>query len=751
MPEEKDEKLKYLKRDEVKTMQKDIAKLREVEAGQEREKVSQIKTEEELLKERARKELAQKAAQERILAEEQAKEQEEQIKKQRIERESSAQARAAEEEKTKQMGTEGFKDVLKKTQAKEEAERKKFLQRIEAKAEGKEELPLAPPPPLPPLPVAPEKPSPLAGLKEISKKIPRPVLKKPSFVQKLWIRIVLTLLTLAVLAAVATFWYWYLVVREKELPVLPISEQKQEEQKQPIVPPALMAVDRVLTLEMDGLAQTLAGDLEESQVIRLLLKNPETNQILGLKAFFQELGLTAPAGFYDLARDDFTLFIYSQLEGNRLGLITKSTDKSGLTQLLTSWEPNMENDLANLFSLMGKKEPALSPNFKNGNYEDLSFRFQTFSRQDLGIVYSIFLNDYFILTSSWKGMETTLQKLREEPLSLLPFSPVYGAEFVLDRLTLREKIGQMFLVGISGKTLTPATQQLIDNVQPGGILLLKRNIGSEGQIKKLNEDLQKTSLVRSGLPLLISVDQEGQPINRIDFVEEKTAQQAINNPDQALEVGLARGQELKKLGINLNLAPVLDLTEPDDFLFSRSFQKDVAAVSELAKSLILGHKQANVLVAVKHFPGYGKIAFNPEKTLAVLNETPETWQFQKVMESEPELVMTSNVIYVDIDPDLPFTFSPQGIALLKEELGNDCLIITDDLPQDYLLNKFSLKELVTLPVKAGADILIFSNPQSTIEQAADLLYQAVKNNEISEDRINQSVLKIIKLKESLLQ
>ena len=112
--------------------------------------------------------------------------------------------------------------------------------------------------------------------------------------------------------------------------------------------------------------------------------------------------------------------------------------------------------------------------------------------------------------------------------------------------------------------------------------------------------------------------------------------------------------------------------------------------------------------------------------------------------------MTSNVIYSEIDQNLPFTFSSKGIELLKEKLGDNYIIISDDLPQEYLLNKFSLKEIVALPVQAGVDILIFSGDKALIEQASQLLYQAVLNNEIPEQTINESVLKIIKLKQSSL-
>lgn len=768
MPEEqKDKKLQYLKREEVKTMQKDVSRLQESGAEQERKRISEIKTAEETQKEAERTKIAEIASAEREEAEKEAQRKQEEVKTLRQEREKRVDSIEREKTGEQAIKTEKLQEQLKSTQETEEEQRRKFLQRVEAKAGSKEELlPPLKPTPLPSRPQeAPEKelakkPSPLQKLKEIPKpsllkEIPKPSFKKPAFrkpslTQKLWIRIVLSLLVIAILAAIGTFLYWYVNVREAPVP----EEAEEVIVEEPVLPPtALISTDQTQILEPVLLEQIMGQELEEDEFIRLLLK--EENEFLGIKEFFEELGVTVPEAFYNKIDNDFTLFVYDQEDGNRLGFVTRVKESQNLAQILTSWESTMEDDFENFFKLMGKTEPGLVSYFKDGVYQETPFRFQTFSRQDLGIVYSIF-NDYFILTSSWKGIEKTLDKLKEEPLSLLPFSPNDRAEFILQNLTLEQKIGQMFLVGIEGKFLTNETKELINYVQPGGILLLKHNIESESQVKELIQSLQNISLSNNGIPLLIATDQEGGTVSSIGFGQEKTPQSEINNTNQAYNVGFNRGEELRKLGINLNLAPVLDTTNPADFLFNRSFQKDTEETSSLAKALISGQKEASILTAIKHFPGYSNISFDPEKEMAVLTELPEILQFQKAVEAHPEFIMTSNAIYSEIDPDLPFSFSPKGISFLKETLGNDYLIITDDLFQDSLFNKFSLKGIVTWPVQAGVDILIFSNwktgPswEATVKEAARLLSEAVQNGEISEERINQSVLKIIKLKQGLL-
>lgn len=349
-------------------------------------------------------------------------------------------------------------------------------------------------------------------------------------------------------------------------------------------------------------------------------------------------------------------------------------------------------------------------------------------------------------------------------ISISRKSPIAGKDEILDKLSLEQRIGQLFIIGFDGKVLNSEIENLIKEMHPGGILLLKRNIENENQLKELISSLQEIALKDTGLPLFVVVDQEGGLISRISWAE-KTSQSEIESPERAYQIGKRRAEELKKLGINLNLAPLLDTTFPGDFIFERSFQKDAKIIGELAKELIRGQKEAGILTGLKHFPGYEGIPFNPEEKLAVLEKIPEISQFKKATaasdepseaslaplgrEALPEMIMTANVIYKDIDKELPFTFSKKGIQFLKKEILGDYLLVSDDLAQNSLLDKFSLKEIVTLPIKAGVDILIFSGWRMPPEKGVLAFREAVNKNEISQERINQSVSKIIELKQRL--
>ncbi|MBU3964567.1 hypothetical protein KJ562_02515 [Patescibacteria group bacterium] len=319
-------------------------------------------------------------------------------------------------------------------------------------------------------------------------------------------------------------------------------------------------------------------------------------------------------------------------------------------------------------------------------------------------------------------------------------------DFLLTNLSLKQKVGQLFIIGFEGKELTQDIKLMIRELHPGGILLLGWNIEDRLQLLKLVDGLQQIALQDTGIPLFIAVDQEGGEINRIDFIQEQTSQSAIENPENAFKIGFSRAQELRASGISLNLAPLLDQTKQGDFIYGRSFKESQQDVGDLVKNLILGQKNTEIFTAIKHFPGYGNIDFNPEEKLAVKEEVPDTGLFKEAMSAKPEMVMTANVVYKSIDEYMPFSFSKKGIDFLKSELGNEILIISDDLDQNSLLNKYELEDIVSLPVEAGVDILIFSGWRLPASDGIEALIKAVENGRISEERINQSASKIIKLK-----
>jgi beta-glucosidase-like glycosyl hydrolase len=756
IPEESGEKLKFLKREEIKTMQKDIKDLRETEAEEEKEKIAALKKEKgqkkpkepasrpkpELEKKRDDKILKEIEALERAEALSKERERIESLEKSEIIKKERERIEFLESEEGKNKALQEIEFMEKVERARRERKEKELSERTKVLSEKKKEAGILEeqeqePEPKPEPEIVPEKENLFReGL------IPKPP-KKPSSFKKILIRIIFV--SSAVLAII--FIYWIINFGKENIETnLP---QEQEESQEEIgqeekpdikeepefaIPSSFIQVAKNITInifdneEIPSLINQSGQTALENIFTRIVIKNEAENRLLNLEDIAQSFQIeTMPEVMEKLQEEDFNFLIYPQEQGERKVIIVKIKDRENLDIVLKSWEEKITND--GLF-ILNKKIATIGASFKNHTLKDgSSIRYLTVSKDDLGICYA-FLGNYLILSNSFESIEKAI-------LELKAISP----DFL-------NKIGQLFVVGFNGKTVTPELEEFFKKYKPGGILLLSKNIESKEQLKSLTTKLQALSMKETGLPLLIAVDQEGGDVSRISFLEEKTSQADIKDTDGAYNVGLERGQELKELGINLNLAPLLDDMQEGDFYFNRSFQKSPELSGELAKSLILGQKDAGILTAIKHFPGYVGVPFDPEAKLATIS-VPEISQFQKAMEADPELIMASNAIYTDIDPSRPFIFSQRSVLYLKTILGMDALVISDDLSQDSLLNNFELEEIVTKPVQSGVDILFFSGLSTPANQAIDAFLKKVEDKEISETRINEIFLKITKLKENL--
>lgn len=575
--------------------------------------------------------------------------------------------------------------------------------------------------------------------------IPKLLLKRPSSFQKVLIRGVVVFLCLLLISGL---FYWALGTKRpstKEVTPPPAGEEIPPEEgaaEKPeiIISPSLISIAETRTLEVskneeipEVFNRLMAEELQKGALTRVVIKNIDENRLASLEDLFGAFQIEAPEeeGISKKLEADYTLAIYPQEQGKRIVFVAKIGEEEGLAELLKNWEEKIAKEG---FFVSGNKVPTLLSYFKTSSYQNVNFRYLTISKEDSGICYA-FLDNYFVFATSFESLKKAIEQVKKEA----------GLS------ALREKVGQLFIVGFEGKEISPQLEEFIKKYKPGGVLLLSKNIESQEQLKNLISGLQEISLKETGLPLFIAVDQEGKSLARIGFLSEKTDQSEIKNADEAYQIGLKRGKELKELGVNLNLAPVLDIASSGDFLFDRSFQKPAGETGELARSLISGQKTAGILTAMKHFPGYGGISFYPEEELGVLAKVPEISQFKKAAEANPGLVMTSNLIYQQIDSSSPFPFSAKAIRYLKDNLGQEILIVSDDLDQNSLLEKFSLKDIVKKPVEAGVDILIFSGYRLPAEKGLDEALQSAQNKEISLEKIDKAFSRITQLKKAFLK
>jgi beta-N-acetylhexosaminidase len=326
------------------------------------------------------------------------------------------------------------------------------------------------------------------------------------------------------------------------------------------------------------------------------------------------------------------------------------------------------------------------------------------------------------------------------------------AQVMLEQMTLEQKVGQLFCIGFDGTAMGPDIEGLLRTVCPGGVILFSRNVTGADQVRTLNAELRALSKEVSGQPLFIATDQEGGKICRINWINDTVSEANVASPEQAYDIGLRRGLALKDLGINLDLAPVLDVGVQGDFLtkYERCFTGGPGRIGTLASSMILGQKAGGIFSTAKHFPGYGGITFDPESDhIAVVNQLPEYSQFKEEAKAGAEFVMAvASAIYAPLDPNLAFTLSPAGINLLRKTISGDYLVITDDLGTKTLKDAYTLMGAVTLAFKAGVDVLLVCHTPDPLE-AFHYMVDAVRSGEISETQVNERALKILQLKQSI--
>ncbi len=330
----------------------------------------------------------------------------------------------------------------------------------------------------------------------------------------------------------------------------------------------------------------------------------------------------------------------------------------------------------------------------------------------------------------------------------------------INTLTLEEKIGQMFTIGFWGtENIDDDYIEFIKNNHIGGLLVYSRNVLSYNHLVKLTNDLKLLNNQYSDIPLLMAIDNEGAfrvqlPANIPQGLLNSSIVEKINTSGN-YDVGVEVGTLLHKLGINMNYGTIADIdfqNRDDGFMKMRAYSGDPEVVADYAISYSNGNKDADVAPVYKHFPGHGKTSvdshFNlPKITLSKEELNLELLPYAKAIEkNEIDAIMTAHIIIEGID-NLPATLSKRILTgLLREEMKYDGVIITDDIEMAAIKNYFDLGEATIKTVEAGTDIILVCHTLENQRIAYDALLEAVESGRISEERINESVFRILSLK-----
>lgn len=336
-------------------------------------------------------------------------------------------------------------------------------------------------------------------------------------------------------------------------------------------------------------------------------------------------------------------------------------------------------------------------------------------------------------------------------------------------------LGQMLLVGFRGLTVDEQHPIVADIRQRhlGGVVLFDidgpgrsrvRNVESPEQMRALTASLQAAA----SIPLLIAVDQEGGKVARLSprhgFPETPSHQRLGESADPAAtsEAAAAMAQTLAQAGVNLNLAPVVDLnSNPDNPIiarYERSFGADPVLVSQLAAAFIEAHHQQGVLCCLKHFPGHGSATTDSHHGLVDLSDSWAQEELLPYADLIPvglaDSIMTAHVFNARLDPLFPATLSRATIeGLLRSQLGYDGVVISDDMQMGAIRGYYGYDDAVVAAVEAGVDILAISNnvlyEEDVVSRTVQILRGAVASGRIPRGRIEQSYRRIQQLKQRL--
>ncbi len=323
-------------------------------------------------------------------------------------------------------------------------------------------------------------------------------------------------------------------------------------------------------------------------------------------------------------------------------------------------------------------------------------------------------------------------------------------------MTREELVGQKLILGIDGTCATAETVELFRSTHAGGLILFRRNFESADQFRRLVSDLERSL----GRKLLAMVDHEGGRV--IHFSEGVTIfpdAQALGISGRiqwAKRQGEIEAEELRSLGIDLNLAPVLDVLgkERCPAIGTRSYGEDPKLVAELGRARIIGMQSKGLSASAKHFPGLGSATRDPHgelpairKTWKALKET-DLVPFRKAFEAGVETVMSSHPVYPELDSrSRPATFSRRIIHdCLRLELGFTGVALTDDLKMGAISKTASLREAVPLAAKAGHDLLLICSDPRAQREAFDSLLWAYKKKELSDSELEESAARIERLR-----
>lgn len=320
------------------------------------------------------------------------------------------------------------------------------------------------------------------------------------------------------------------------------------------------------------------------------------------------------------------------------------------------------------------------------------------------------------------------------------------------------KLGQLFSLGYQGTEPSAEFLNLLQKFQIGGVILFSANIKTKEQLRESIKLLKK----KVEVPLFVMIDQEGGRINRItkDFpIFPANSFYGENKDKDGVRQAYSRtARELKKLGINVNLAPVVDVLTNSSatVIGDRSFGPDPELVAELSKIAVNAIKEEGVLACAKHFPGIGDIAEDPHNSLPFNHNSKERFEkidvlpFKAVISCEVDFIMSTHVISTELDSEFPATLSKKICSdILRKGLSFKGVLISDDMQMKGIKNNFPLEDACYHAFEAGHDMILLSENLDDQSKVLEYFEKKSKDKKLSPSRFSEAIGRILALKEKI--
>lgn len=328
----------------------------------------------------------------------------------------------------------------------------------------------------------------------------------------------------------------------------------------------------------------------------------------------------------------------------------------------------------------------------------------------------------------------------------------------LSQMSLDDELGQMLMnrCACGGGQYSPDLATMVQQQHVGGLIFYADNFGgSLADTQALMRQIQGNAPI----PLFIGTDQEGGDVNRIGkyfgYFPSAPALGSSEDPQAAYDTGARVATDLLTMGINTDIAPVLDvpLNPNASWIGPRTFSTDPKLVALFAGKYVAGLQDHGAIATLKHFPGIGSISSDPHDVLPVISRTlaqfqqTELYPYQQILPEDPGMIMATDVLVPSVDPNYPAEISAKWInGILRQQMGYDGVVTTDAIWMAGLTAHFSIPRASVLAVQAGDDLIEGAANAAMSQQILDALRAAVDSGQISKARIDQSVRRILRLK-----